>query len=94
MCFAAGWPDGKDNTFDAESSQDIDSGRLTSGAADEEESVAPEQRHLSVAEANENSSQPLYEDTGVLSNDSAEEAAAEESVEETEEDDDSGDDEG
>lgn len=93
-----GWPDGKYNTFDAESGRDTESGQPSSGVPDEDEDEwsAPEQPHLSPAEAeaNENSSQPLHEDIRLLSNDPAEEAAAQESVEEMEEEDDSEDDEG
>lgn len=99
LCFAAGWPDGRYNTFEAGSSQNVDSGRPTPGAPDEDESLAPEQRHLSLAEANENSSHPLYDDTGAeddapAEESAAEESATEESVEEIEEGDDSEDDEG
>lgn len=104
LCCVAGCSDGKYNTFEAQSSQNIDSGRPSSGAPDEDEdeSSAHELPHLSAAEANEDSSHLLYDDTGHLSNEeaaaageaaAAEEAAAdEESVEEVEEDDDSKDD--
>lgn len=90
MCFVAGLSDGKFNTFDAPDSQNVDSGQLFSGPLDEEESSAAEQPHLSPAEAHDNCSNSLYDDTGLLSNDPAEEpAAAEGSVKDTEEDDDS-----
>lgn len=84
-----GWPDGKYNTFDAQSCRDSESGQPSSGAIDEDGSSDPQNPHLLPSEAHQ-----LSEDVCLLSNDPAEEAAAQESFQEVEEDDDSEDDNG
>lgn len=97
-CFAAGCSDDKHNTFDAEGNQNINSPRPSSGAPDEDDFSAPEQPHVSAADADEDSLHPLHDDAGPLRSDPPEEAAdaeesvAEESFEETEEEEDSEDD--
>lgn len=92
--FITGLSDGKckvHSTFDVQSSRDFgdsESGRPHSEVADVVESSAPEQPDPSSTEAEadkENSFHLSYEDSGLLSSESPEEAAAEEPVQQPEE---------